>query len=60
MDFKYFENADKFVGLKEKESICDCCGERKACFDAELFRGKDVRRFNYQALFPNACRNKNG
>ena len=26
----------------------------------QLFRGKDVRRFNYQALFPNACRNKNG
>lgn len=41
MTFKYFENPEIFVGLKDNETICDTCGEMKKCFDAESFFGED-------------------
>lgn len=41
MNFKYFENADKFTGLKLDKTKCDICSETKYCFDAELFKRKE-------------------
>jgi uncharacterized protein CbrC (UPF0167 family) len=53
MDFKYFEQADKFVGFKDKETKCDSCGETQLCFDAEGFRGQD----ELSSVCPDCLRN---
>ncbi len=39
--FKYFDRPEIFVGLQDVESICDTCGQKKRCFDAESFYGGD-------------------
>ena len=36
MDFKHFENADKFLTLLDNEVVCDCCHQTKKCFEATL------------------------
>ena len=41
MTFKYFDNPELFVGLRDTETICDTCGQNKLCFDAEAFYGSD-------------------
>lgn len=41
MTFKYFENPELFVGLRDTETICDTCQQTKLCFDAETFYGAD-------------------
>ena len=41
MTFKYFDKPDLFVGLRDKETICDTCEQNKFCFDAEAFYGSD-------------------
>lgn len=39
MNFKYFDNADKFVGLRDEETKCGCCRQTKLCFDTESYYG---------------------
>ena len=41
MTFKYFDNPELFVGLRDTETICDTCEQHKFCFDAEGFYGSD-------------------
>lgn len=41
MTFKYFDNPELFVGLRDTETICDTCRQSKLCFDAEAFYGSD-------------------
>lgn len=41
MTFKYFDNADLYVGLNPVKIICDTCGQLKLCFDAEGFFGEE-------------------
>ena len=41
MIFKYFDKPELFVGFRDTETNCDICTQKKFCFDAEGFYGRD-------------------
>ena len=41
MNFTYFENPEKYTGLRDHITACHFCEEEKACFEAEAFYGED-------------------
>lgn len=41
MNFKYFNNPEKYTGLIKEKTFCNCCGKEKFCYDTGSFYGEN-------------------